>query len=144
MDEVSLFIDDGVMEVGLDLTQQWRADLLGNVQFFHNCYPILLYNMYMYLSQLKHTIINSCNYQNRYTAHFNICIEYRNTLNLEICKNIFVIDGSYEINLTKTHAYYILMLTWYEVVPMKIFQHENLSHESFITRKFPDLWYRPF
>ena len=24
---------------------------------------------------------------------------------------------------------------------MRIFLHENLSYESFFTRKFPDLWY---
>ena len=24
---------------------------------------------------------------------------------------------------------------------MKMYQHENLAYESFITQKFPDLWY---
>ena len=42
-----------------------------------------------------------------------------------------------KINVTKTRV--LLRLTWYGVVPMKIFQQENLSYESFITRKFPDL-----
>lgn len=43
VDEVSLFVDDCVMEVSLDLTQQWRTDLLGYVQLLLNSYPIFLY-----------------------------------------------------------------------------------------------------
>ena len=42
MDEVSLFVDDGVMEVILDLAQERRADLLGYIQLFLNCYSIFL------------------------------------------------------------------------------------------------------
>ena len=56
------------------------------------------------------------------------------------CKNILVcsvIDGGLKINHTKT----LLTLMWYGVVPSKNFQHKNLSHTSFITRKFPYLQY---
>ena len=49
------------------------------------------------------------------------------------CKNIFIDDGSYENVCT------LLALMRNRVIPMKNFQHENLSYKSFV--KFPDLHY---
>ena len=34
-------------------------------------------------------------------------------------------------------------LLWCRVVPMRYFQHENVSCEIFMTQKFPALWYKP-
>ena len=63
-------------------------------------------------------------------------IQYRKSGNFR-CKNIFVVDGGYEINLTK-------FVRTINANPVRgrsyeIFLHENLLYESFFTRKFPDL-----
>ena len=41
--QVTLLVNDRVVKVGLDLSQQWRADLLSNVHFVLNCDTVLLY-----------------------------------------------------------------------------------------------------
>ena len=43
MDEITLLVDNGMMEVCLDLAKERGADLLGNVQLLFNSYSILLY-----------------------------------------------------------------------------------------------------
>ena len=43
MDEITLLVDDGMMEVCLDLAKERGADLFGNIQLFFNSYSILLY-----------------------------------------------------------------------------------------------------
>ena len=40
--EVSLFINDRMMKVSLDLSQEWRANLLRNVQFVLDGYSVFL------------------------------------------------------------------------------------------------------
>ena len=67
--------------------------------------------------------------------------DYRKSGNF-CCKNIniFIDHGCYE-NQSYENSCALLTLTWYGVIPINIFQHDNLSHESFITQKFPDLWY---
>lgn len=42
--EITLFVNNCVVEIGLDLSQQRRANLLCNVQLLSHCYSILLYN----------------------------------------------------------------------------------------------------
>ena len=47
----------------------------------------------------------------------------------------FIVYKTYE------NAWALLTLSWEEVVPKKNFQHKNLSYDSFLTRKLPDLQY---
>ena len=59
------------------------------------------------------------------------------------CKNIFVVDGGSQWWLRKLILQKCMRTINVNVVrghSYEIFQHKNLSYESFITQKFPDLW----
>lgn len=43
--EITLFVNDRVVEIGLDLLQERRANFLCNVQFLSHRYSILLYGI---------------------------------------------------------------------------------------------------